>query len=167
VPCLPEGARALPTLRSPLPRAALPKWTACQKVLWEVLKRLETDRAAIDAARVLRVVGTFHSETGVVVEALVPVGEVRGFEELAMEILPLDRAELRYLRVQRTLSDVRKSSGRLQAPPQGFPTRPPYGIHGAFSLGILYMNFRERLPSTRFVNKGKRKGRGPRIMVAS
>jgi hypothetical protein len=88
--------------------------------LWEVLKRLGTDRAAIDAARVLRVVGTFHSETGVVVEALVPVGEVRGFEELAMEILPLDRAELRYLRVQRALRDVRKPSERLQAPPQGF-----------------------------------------------
>jgi len=57
-------------------------------VLWEVLKRLGTDRAAIDAARVLRVMGTFHSETGVVVEALVPVGEVRGFEELAMETSP-------------------------------------------------------------------------------
>jgi hypothetical protein len=62
-------------------------------VLWEILKRLGADRAAIDAARVLRVVGTFHSETGVVVETLVPVGEVREFEELAMEILPLDRAE--------------------------------------------------------------------------
>jgi hypothetical protein len=30
-----------------IPRAALPRWTACQKVLWEVLKRLRADRAAI------------------------------------------------------------------------------------------------------------------------
>jgi hypothetical protein len=56
--------------------------------LWEVLKRLGADRAVTDAARVLRVVGALYSEAGVVVEALAPVWEVRGFEELAMEIFP-------------------------------------------------------------------------------
>ena len=63
-------------LHGPIPRAALPRWTACQKALWEVLKHLGADRAAIDAARVLRVVGTIHSEAGVVVETLAPVGKL-------------------------------------------------------------------------------------------
>jgi hypothetical protein len=107
-------------LHGPIPRAALPRWTACQKTLWEVLKPLGADRAAIDAARVLRVVGTIHSEAGVVVESLAPVGEVMGFEHLAKKILPLDRVELRDLRVQRALRASQSRSGRLQAPPQGF-----------------------------------------------
>jgi hypothetical protein len=34
-------------LYRPILRAALPRWTACQKVLWEVLKRLRADRVAI------------------------------------------------------------------------------------------------------------------------
>jgi hypothetical protein len=84
-------------LHGPIPRAALPRWMACQKALWEVLKPFGADRAAIDAARVLRVVGTIHSEAGVVVETLAPVGKVMGFEDLAKQILPLDRAELRDL----------------------------------------------------------------------
>jgi hypothetical protein len=107
-------------LHGPIPRAALPRWTACQKQLWEVLKYLGADRAALDAARVLRVVGTLHSEAGVVVEALAPVGHVRGFEDLAKGLLPLDRAELRDLRVQRAFRDARRPRERLQSPPQGF-----------------------------------------------
>jgi hypothetical protein len=107
-------------LHGPIPRAALPRWTACQRELWEVLKPLGADGAAIDAARVLRVVGTVHREATVVVEALAPVGEVRDFEELAKEILPLDRAELRDLRVQRALKGSERRSESLQAPPEGF-----------------------------------------------
>jgi hypothetical protein len=107
-------------LHGAIPRAALPRWTACQKALWEVLKHLGADRSAIDAARVLRVVGTIHSEAGVVVETLAPVGKVMGFEELAKRILPLDRAELWDLRVQRALRASQSRSERLQAPPQGF-----------------------------------------------
>jgi hypothetical protein len=107
-------------LHRPIPRAALPRWTACQKQLWEILKHLGADRAAIDAARVLRAVGTLHGEAGVVVEALAPVGEVRSFEDLAKEILPLDKAELRDLRLQRTLRASRKPSEIHQAPPRGF-----------------------------------------------
>ncbi len=107
-------------LHGPIPRAALPRWTACQKALWEVLKHLGADRAAIDPARVLRVVGTIHSEVGVVVETLAPVGELMSFEDLAKKILPLDRAELRDVRVQRALRASQSRSERLQAPPQGF-----------------------------------------------
>jgi hypothetical protein len=107
-------------LHGPIPRAALPRWTACQKALWEVLQHLGADRAAIDAARVLRVVGTIHSEAGVVIETLAPVGEVMSFDDLAKKILPLDRAELHDLRVRRALRVSQSRSERLQAPPQGF-----------------------------------------------
>jgi hypothetical protein len=107
-------------LHGPIPRAALPRWTACQRQLWDVLKFLGADRAAIDAARVLRVVGTIHSTAGVMVETLAPVGEVMGFEDLAEKILPLDRAKLRDLRVQRALRASSKPPERLQAPPEGF-----------------------------------------------
>ncbi len=107
-------------LHGPIPRAALPRWTACQKALWGVLKPLGADRAAIDAARVLRVVGTVHREAGVVVETLASVGEVRDFEGLAEEVLPLDRVDLRDLRVQRALRRSTMARERPQAPPQGF-----------------------------------------------
>jgi hypothetical protein len=51
-------------LHSPIPRAALPRWTACQHELYEVLRLHGTDRAALAAARVLRVVGTLHDGLG-------------------------------------------------------------------------------------------------------
>jgi hypothetical protein len=124
-------------LHGPIPRAALPRWTACQKALWEVLKHLGADRAAIDAARVLRVVGTIHSEARVMVETLAPVGEVMAFDDLAKKILPLDRAELRDLRFQRALRASQSRSQRLQAPPQGHqghfvggPSERPSALEG-------------------------------------
>jgi hypothetical protein len=107
-------------LHGSIPRAALPRWATCQRRLWEVLRPFGADRTAIDAARVLRVVGTVHKEAGVVVESLAPVGEIKSFENLAKEILPLDRAELCDLRVQRALRAARSPSERLHAPPQGF-----------------------------------------------
>ena len=107
-------------LHSPVPRAALPRWTACQRELWEVLKPLGADRAALDAARVLRVVGTVHGRAGAMVEAITPAGEARPFEELAGGILPLQRAELSDIRVQRALRASRRASESHQAPPEGF-----------------------------------------------
>jgi hypothetical protein len=66
-------------------------------------------------------VGTIHSEAGVVVETLAPVGEVMSVDDLAKRILPLDRAELRDVRVQQALRASQSRSERLQAPPQGSP----------------------------------------------
>ena len=107
-------------LHSPIPRAALPRWTACQRGLWETLKPLGADRAALDAARVLRVVGTVHGRAGAMVEAITPAGEARPFEELAGRILPVERAELSDIRVQRALRASRRASESHQAPPEGF-----------------------------------------------
>ncbi len=102
----------------PVPRAALPRWKACQEELYEVLEAFGADGGALDAARVLRIVGTRHGKTGVVVEALTPAGEVWGFEDLAREVLPLTRAEVADLRVRR----AEKDGGQLPlfVPPKDF-----------------------------------------------
>jgi hypothetical protein len=107
-------------LHAPIPRSALPRWEACQKQIQRVLSPFGADPLATDAARVLRIVGTVHSTTRTVVEAITPAGEAWDFNKLADAVLPLTRAELHDIRVQRALRDARNSSERLQRPPEGF-----------------------------------------------
>lgn len=104
-------------LHGKVPRQALPRWNAAQKALWEALRPLGADRGALDAARVLRLVGTRNSTNGVFVETLRGPGEVWEFDDLANEVLPYTRAELYDLRVQRA---ARKPKRRPAAPPQGY-----------------------------------------------
>ncbi len=104
-------------LHSPIPRAALPRWRACQERLKDLLAPLGADPKARDAARVLRVVGTRHRRAGVEVEALTTAREARPFDELADAILPYTRAEVRDLRVQRA---HRRSQEPLWTPPKDF-----------------------------------------------
>jgi hypothetical protein len=107
-------------LHEPVPRQALPRWNACQLALWEVLKPLGADRSALDAARMLRLVETHNSSTGVIVEALTPASqsEVWAFDDLADEVLPYTRAEIVDLRIQRAARAARRPARRRQAPPQ-------------------------------------------------
>ncbi len=107
-------------LHRPVPRAALPRWNACQKALWEALRPLGADRNALDAARVLRVIGTRHSEAQVLVEALSPPGEVWEFDRLADEVLPLTRTELHDLRIRRALKRAEKPQKHPTAAPKRF-----------------------------------------------
>jgi DNA-binding CsgD family transcriptional regulator len=104
-------------LHHPIPRAALPRWRACQERLQAVLAPLGADPKSRDAARVLRVVGTRHRRAGVEVEALTTTREARSFDELADAILPFTRAELHDLRVQKAL---RSSQKPLWTPPKDF-----------------------------------------------
>jgi hypothetical protein len=104
-------------IHSPVPRAALPRWNACQRELWRVLQPFGADAGARDAARVLRLVGTRNSRTGAIVEAISPSWDVWSFEDLAEEILPLDRGELADIRVQRA---ARRPSKAFQTAPEGF-----------------------------------------------
>ncbi len=92
---------ALVWLHRPVPRAALPRWRACQQVLGHTLRHLGADRLASDAARVLRLVGTRNSRSETLVEGMTSVGEAWEFDRLADEILPLERAELVALRLER------------------------------------------------------------------
>ena len=97
-------------LHTPVPRGALPRWNACQRILWAALRPLGADRAALDAARVFRLIGSINGRSGETVTALTPVGEVWDFDNLADEILPLTRAELADIRVQRALRRTEQSS---------------------------------------------------------
>lgn len=92
---------ALVWLHSPVPFKALSRWRACQKEIHRVLKPLGADPMAMDAARVLRLVGTRNSRSGTVVEAIDVAGEQWDFEDLAAEILPLDRGKVKSLREAR------------------------------------------------------------------
>ena len=105
----------------PVPRKALPRWNACQDELRGALEGLGADAAAVDAARVLRVVGTRHRRTGATVEALTPAGEVWDFEDLCREVLPLTRGEVADIRVRRAEGLAQEGLQRpLWAPPKDF-----------------------------------------------
>ena len=90
--------------------------------MWQVLKPLGADRGALDAARVLRLVGTRHSGAGVTVEALTPApqGEVWNFDDLANEILPYTRTEIADFRIRRAGRAARRPPERRRAPFQKF-----------------------------------------------
>lgn len=103
-----------------VPRMALPRWNACQRLLYEGLRPFGADPRALDAARVLRVVGTTNSKTGTFVEAVMPVHPGWGFDPLAAAILPMARGALQDLRFQRGLRRAEKPAERTFLLPEGF-----------------------------------------------
>lgn len=93
------------TLSEALPAAALPRWQACQRAL---VKLLKGDPQSADATRVLRMIGTTNSKANnwkVTAEVVVP--QRYGFDELADEILPFTRAEIRDISVARAERQVK------------------------------------------------------------
>lgn len=95
-----RGIQAKWLLEGTLPRAALPRWNACQRYLIDRLTPLGADSQARDASRVLRVVNTVNSKSGEIcrvvhVEAG-PDGEpIRyNFEYLAEALLPVARWDI-------------------------------------------------------------------------
>jgi len=74
-----------------LPRPAVPRWNAIQKILIEKLKKFGADVKARDVSRVLRVVGTTNTKVNKKVEIIWESGKEYDFEELAKEILPYKR----------------------------------------------------------------------------
>lgn len=112
-------------LHGAVPRAALPRWNAMQKVIFEALRPFGADASAKDAARVLRMCGTVHGKSGETVRVIGGDEAVWDFEDLANEVLPEDRerlAELHDMRVQRALR--RKASGAAQKPADGHGGHP-------------------------------------------
>jgi prophage antirepressor-like protein len=93
-------------LHDMVPRAALPRWMAVQQRLADVLRPLGADLRALDAARVFRLSGTIHGGVGALVRpvwSVVPFDRLWrwNFEDLAQEVLPLERAELIVLGARR------------------------------------------------------------------
>lgn len=100
-----------------LPRSVLPRWQACQRVLTGDLAEFGADKAALDAARVFRVAGSINRNADPL-DAQVRLVWCNGspeapfrhaFDDLADQILPCTRAELRSLAVERA---SRKAAGR-------------------------------------------------------
>ncbi|WEA23714.1 helix-turn-helix domain-containing protein [Pseudomonas juntendi] len=110
-----RGLQAKWLLTTPLPRAALPRWNACQKALVALLEPLGCDKQARDASRVLRLVDSMHLGSNERVRVL----DVQGtgvtpahfdFDDLADSLLPLTRLELRSLREQRAVRDEQRKA---------------------------------------------------------
>jgi ElaB/YqjD/DUF883 family membrane-anchored ribosome-binding protein len=95
-----RGLQAKWLLDGTLPRAALPRWNACQRHLIDRLAGLGADPAAKDASRVLRLVNTVNSKSGEVCRVVhVQHGAdgepLRyGFEYLAETLLPVARWDI-------------------------------------------------------------------------
>ena len=91
-------------LSSPLPRAALPRWNAVQKSMTERFEQYGADPMARDAARVLRVVQTTNTKSGLVCRVVATTQDadglpvVYGFDFLSEFALPYTRDELEHLR---------------------------------------------------------------------
>ncbi|MHD0650915.1 replication protein [Pseudomonas aeruginosa] len=108
-----RGLQAKWLLTSALPRAALPRWNACQKALVDALAPLGADNQARDASRVLRLVHSLHSISGEHVHVVDVQGDLAKpntycFEQLAEQLLPLSRSELLELREERASHKARR-----------------------------------------------------------
>lgn len=101
-----RGVQVKWLLENPLPRAALPRWNACQRVLVERLKDLGADPQAKDASRVLRLVQTVNSKNGKVCH-VAHMTEKAGkpiaydFEYLCEMLLPFTRDQIAQMRATR------------------------------------------------------------------
>ena len=87
-------------LSSVLPRGALPRWNAVQKALVDKLRFVGSDPLARDASRVLRLVNTVNSRSGMVCHVVHVEEDGMGhpvryeFDYLAEFLLPVSRASI-------------------------------------------------------------------------
>ena len=111
---------ALIWMHSAVPRGALGRWQACQREIYHALSDLGADPRALDAARVLRLIGTENSKSRTLVMPLTDMDHIWDFDALADEILPLKRAELERLRAERAKVWMRRHSPRPISLPSKF-----------------------------------------------
>ncbi len=132
-----RGIQAKWLLEGTLPRAALPRWNACQRYLIDRLKPVGADVSAKDASRVLRLVETVNSKSNQVCRVVHVENGSDGqpvrynFEYLAEILLPVARwdiekqkqarnqrqkqKQLKLLDGDKTTSNLRGFSGRQLA----------------------------------------------------
>ncbi|HCD9749794.1 TPA: replication protein [Pseudomonas aeruginosa] len=95
-----RGLQAKWLLDGCLPRAALPRWNACQRFLISRLEVLGADPAARDASRVLRLVNTVNSRSGEICRVVHVENGLDGqpvrysFEYMAEMLLPTARWDI-------------------------------------------------------------------------
>jgi hypothetical protein len=112
----------------PEPATALPRWNRCQQQIFEALKHLGADPSATDAARVMRLAGTYNSKSGTIVRSIwQDTQAIWTFGELADEVLPRTRQELADLRARRNEERAqrgpRKASEHQEGTRKGFTLR--------------------------------------------
>ena len=128
-----RGVYAKWYLDAPIPRQALPRWNRLQALLVGQFQGIGADAGAKDASRVLRIVGTVNTKSNEIVRVIhVTCGldgePVRyGFEQLADQLMPIERQELerrqeraakpdlRLVRGKANISGLRRLSGRQLA----------------------------------------------------
>jgi len=116
---------ALVWRHEPAPRGALSRWKRCQRDILEALGHLGADPSAIDAARVLRLAGTYNSKSETLVHSIwEDLEEIWDFESLADEVLPYTRRQIAECRAQhaeeRALRDARMPPKPKREARQGF-----------------------------------------------
>ncbi|MCA1737841.1 MAG: hypothetical protein LC740_03135 [Actinobacteria bacterium] len=111
---------ALVWRHEPVPGAALSRWTRCQNRIFEALQELGADPGAMDAARVLRLVGTYNSKSGKLVETIFEnLDEVWDFGELADEILPSTQEQFEEQQARRRENEKKLISVDARRPSKG------------------------------------------------
>lgn len=108
-----RGLQAKWLLETPVPRSAMPRWNLVQRLLGACLAGMGADLKALDASRVLRLVGSVNSKSGETVRIvhktctptlggiLGPAGVVvYDFDTLANEMMPLSREQLALRRAE-------------------------------------------------------------------
>jgi len=116
-----RGLQAKWLLKGTLPRGALPRWNACQKILTTALRDIGADKAARDASRVFRLVESVHSISGETVRVVDVQGSqsspvLYDFDTLADQLLPFTRHELQELREQRKIRDAKRKLRLIENP---------------------------------------------------
>lgn len=113
-----RGIQAKWLLEEALPRAALPRWNACQRYLVSKLSLIGGDQAAKDASRVLRVVCTRNLKSNEIVR-LAHITEAQGepvrydFDYLAECLLPYSREQIADFRAAAAEKAERKTKLRV------------------------------------------------------
>jgi hypothetical protein len=113
-----RGLQAKWLLEKPLPRQALPRWRACERHLVAKLTHFGADPAATDAARVLRVPGTYNRKSGDVCRVVHVANGHDGqvlrydFDYLAEFLLPFSRDELASRRQAKAAKKQDKSKAK-------------------------------------------------------
>lgn len=147
-----RGLQAKWLFERPVPRMALPRWNAVEKVLVEKMQQYGADSQARDASRVLRLVNTFNTKSGqkcrvVFLNRNAGGGIERyGFDELADIVLPLDRPQ----RPQKSPVNANKSK-----------TKRPIG----FGLETLHWAFLEDLRTLLRIRGGIEEGMRNRFLM--
>jgi len=135
-----------------LPPAALPRWNAVQNHLIVALRELGADRAARDAARVLRVARSWNTKIGredaergrvklVWIQGKTQSPYRYAFDYLADEVLPLRRTQIAEVRAQRA---------KKKAKIEGRNTRTPSRRIDAASYGETVLDDLNRLRRHRY-----------------